>query len=162
MREFPSWRSANECEFAGSIPGLAQWVKDLKLPVSCSEGRRRGSDPVWLWLWCRLVAVAPVGPLAWEPPYATGVVLKSKKINKFKKTRDESPEAYSWVLFICPSISPLCVFWWVNVIHLYLVMTGRGGLNPVTVSFVAFRLHCCFLCGFCLPSQFIACLWYFS
>ena len=32
-----------------------------------------------LWLWCRLVATAPSGPLAWEPPYATGVALKKKK-----------------------------------------------------------------------------------
>jgi len=25
-----------------------------------------------LWLWRRLVATAPIGPLAWEPPYAAG------------------------------------------------------------------------------------------
>ena len=29
-----------------------------------------------MWLWCRLVAVAPVGPLAWEPPHAVGSALK--------------------------------------------------------------------------------------
>ena len=28
------------------------------------------------------VAVAPIGPLAWEPPYAVGVALKSKKKQK--------------------------------------------------------------------------------
>ena len=32
----------------------------------------RGSDPELLWLWRRLVATAPIGPLAWEPPYAAG------------------------------------------------------------------------------------------
>ena len=45
---------------AGSTPGLAQWVKDLTL----------------LWLWWRPVAVAPIRPLAWEPPYAAGAALK--------------------------------------------------------------------------------------
>ena len=30
-------------------------------------------------LWWRPETVAPIGPLAWEPPYAIGVALKSKK-----------------------------------------------------------------------------------
>ena len=64
-------------EDTGSIPGLAQWIKDLAL--SCGVGRRCGLDPVLLWLWCRLVATAPIQPLAWEPPYAMGMALKSKK-----------------------------------------------------------------------------------
>ena len=37
------------------------------------------SDPLLLWLWCRPEAVALIQPLAWEPPYATGEALKSKK-----------------------------------------------------------------------------------
>ena len=46
------------------------------------------SDPALLWLWCRLAAVALIRPLAWEPPYATGVALKSKtKQNKKPKTK---------------------------------------------------------------------------
>ena len=32
-----------------------------------------------LWLWCRQAAAAPIGPLAWEPPYAMGSALKIKK-----------------------------------------------------------------------------------
>ena len=46
--------------------------------MSCGVGRRCGSDPELLWLWCRLAAVALIGPLTWDPPYAAGVALKSK------------------------------------------------------------------------------------
>ena len=40
--------------------------------MSCSVGCRRGSDPTLLWPWCSPAATAPIGPLAWEPPYAAG------------------------------------------------------------------------------------------
>ena len=54
-------------EVEGSIPGLAQWVKDLVL----------------LWLWHRLAAAVLIRPLAWEPPYAVGAALKRQKKKKF-------------------------------------------------------------------------------
>ena len=52
--------------------------------MSCGVGRRRALDPALLWLWPRLVATAPIRPLAWEPPCATGAALEKAKrqINK--------------------------------------------------------------------------------
>ena len=47
--------------------------------MSRGVGCRGGSDLV-LWLWRRPAAVAPVGPLVWEPPYDASVALKRQKI----------------------------------------------------------------------------------
>ena len=53
--------------------------------MSFGVGRRHGWDPQLLWLWCKAAATAPTGPLAWEPPYASGAALKSKKKIKINK-----------------------------------------------------------------------------
>ena len=54
--------------------------------MGCGVGRRRGLDPALLWLWHRPAAIAPIGPLAWEPPYAVGAALEKAKIKiKIKK-----------------------------------------------------------------------------
>ena len=66
-------------EVEGFIPGLAQWVGDPALPVSCSVGHRCGLDPVLLRLWCRQMAPARIRSLAWEPPYAAGTALEKAK-----------------------------------------------------------------------------------
>ena len=62
--------------------------------VSRGVGRRCGSDPVLLWLWCRPAATAPIGPLAWEPPYAMGVALE-----KAKRQKDQKKEFRLYVLY---------------------------------------------------------------
>ena len=54
----------------------------------CGVGCRCGSDPALLWLWCRPAGAAPIGPLAWDPPYTTHVALKSK-MKKRKEGREE-------------------------------------------------------------------------
>ena len=66
-------------EVAGLISGLAQWVKDPVVAVSCGVGRRLCSDPALLWLWYRLAAIPPIRSLAWEPPCAAGAALKGKQ-----------------------------------------------------------------------------------
>ena len=70
-------------EVAGLIPGSVGWGSSLA--VSCGVVCRLGSDPELLWLWRRPVATAPLQPLAWEPPYATGMVLEKAKRPKKKK-----------------------------------------------------------------------------
>ena len=46
--------------------------------MSCGVDRRHGLDLELLWLWHRLATVAPILPLAWEPPYAPDGVLNQK------------------------------------------------------------------------------------
>ena len=65
------------CEDTSSIPGLPQRAKDPTL------------------LWSRLAAIALIGPLAREPPYAAGAALKeTKNKNKIKnKMHSDTLEA---------------------------------------------------------------------
>ena len=54
-----------------------------------------GSDLVLLWLWRRLVAIAPIRPLAWEPPYATRVAQEIAKRLKKKKKKKRKHHTFS-------------------------------------------------------------------
>ena len=48
--------------------------------MSCAVGGRHGSNPVLLWLWCKLAAIAPIRPVAWELPFATGAFREMGQI----------------------------------------------------------------------------------
>ena len=68
------------------------------IAVSCGVGHRRSSGPALLWLWRRPAAAAPIGPLAWESPYAVGAALKRQKTKDKSKTKQnkikKTPQAY--------------------------------------------------------------------
>ena len=63
--------------------------------------------PSLLWMWCRPAATAPIGPFTWELPYAAGVALKRKKINKEGMGVPtiaqwvKNPTAAAWLLWRC-------------------------------------------------------------
>ena len=48
--------------------------------MNCGVGRRLGLDPELL-----PMAMAPIRPLAWEPPHAAGVAQEMAKKTKKKK-----------------------------------------------------------------------------
>ena len=52
------------------------------MAVSCGVGRSGGLDPVFLGLWHKPAAAAPIQPLAWKHPYARGAGLKRQKTKK--------------------------------------------------------------------------------
>ena len=60
-----------------------QWVKDLALLQAVVQVADATWTQLWLWLWCRPEAAAPIGPLDWELPYAAGTTIKRKK--KFER-----------------------------------------------------------------------------
>ena len=78
-------------EDTGLIPGLALWVKDPALLVSCGVDCRHGLDPKLLWLWHRPAATAPIQPLAWEHPDAVGAALKKTKNKTKQKKKNKIP-----------------------------------------------------------------------
>ena len=55
--------------------------------MRCGVSHRCGTDPTLLWPWRRLAAIAPIGPLAGESPYAAGVALEKTKRPKKKKKK---------------------------------------------------------------------------
>ena len=62
--------------------------------MSCGIGHRCVSDPKLLWLWRRLVATAPIGPLAWEPPCAVGVAQEMAKRQQQQEQQQQKKISY--------------------------------------------------------------------
>ena len=95
--------------------------------MRCGVVGRHGSDLVLLWLWRRPAATAPILPLAWEPPYATGAALKSQK-QKRKKER----HAHGWPHPRFAESEPLGSgpknLW----LHLQHVKSPRPGVEPAS------------------------------
>ena len=57
------------------------------IAVSCGVGRGGGRVPTMLWLCCRPAAIAPIRPLAWEPPYAARAAQEKAKRQKDQKKK---------------------------------------------------------------------------
>ena len=75
------------------------WLRGLRI-WHCRELWYRSQT--WLGsgvavLWCRPAAVAPIRPLAWEPPHAADAALKKKKKKNGKRQRTGRGKAISIV-----------------------------------------------------------------
>ena len=55
--------------------------------MNCGVDSRHGLDLALLQLWHRLTDIAPIRPLALEPPYATGAAMKRQKTKAKKKKK---------------------------------------------------------------------------
>ena len=66
--------------------------------MSCGVGHGYGSDPELLWPLHTLAAIAPIGALAREPPYAVGAALKRQQ----KKKKKYVIITYKPVIFLDP------------------------------------------------------------
>ena len=60
----------------------------IGIAVRCGVGRRHSSVLMLLWrrLWHRPLATAPIGLLAWEPPYAASAALNKNKKQQQKRS----------------------------------------------------------------------------
>ena len=68
-----------------SIVTAVAWVTAMARVQSLAQDllhamrTANGSELVLLYLWHRVAATAPIRPLAWEPPHATGTAPPPKK-----------------------------------------------------------------------------------
>ena len=69
----------DECSILASFSGLRIWCCHMMQGRLQTQLRFR-----MLWLWHRLATTTPIGPLAWELPYARDTALKKKKQKRKK------------------------------------------------------------------------------
>ena len=80
---------------------------------------------LWLWLWLWLAAVALIGPLAWELPYAAGAEGRKEERKEKKKERKKIP---AFLTGSCHDTSFATLF----PVHAFMGLFCRGLLVVVT------------------------------
>ena len=99
--------------------------------MSCGVGCRCDWSDVAVAV-CRPAAVAPIGPLAWEPPYATGAALKSKKRKKNSLQGKRLPTyAYNGKIYGQLNVINSVQRIWYFHIH---IMDLKAGRDPRSLS----------------------------
>ena len=97
------------------------------IAVSSGVGRRCGSDPALLWLWCRPMATALIRPPSLGTSMCHSVALKKKKKRKKrKKKKDNEPlEIIHKSLCVCIHIY---LFWrgWDHSFHTFSENPSKG------------------------------------
>ena len=69
-------------------------IRVYSLALLSGSGIWRCHELWQLWLWLRLAAAAPIQPLAWEPPYSEGSVLKRQAKKEGIKRRGQRKRVY--------------------------------------------------------------------
>ena len=134
--------------------------------MSCGVGHRCGSVLVLLWLWCRPVATAPIGPLAWGPKKA-----RKKKKKELRYRIHETKVKLSLFalgtcvyvdLFACRLLPPaffmaLPLILFKSHYHWRLILKEHLSSSLVLFSFVLFIFFLYLICNnVYLSASFIA------
>ena len=107
--------------------------------MSCGVSHRCDLDPALLWLWRRLVAIAPIGPLAWEPLCAAECSpRKGKKTKRQKKKKKKTPKCGPEVLFSVPQ-EKKAVMCFTEKIHVLHKFHSGMSYSPIGSKFNVYK-----------------------
>ena len=114
--------------------------------MSCGVGCRCSLGATLLCPWHRLAAVAPIQPLAWEPPYAMSEALKRQKKKRVKTCLLEEGcwnNSFHWncIPLWRQNIQSLFFVLWANVYLRFLFSVFLLLILPVAVLFLG-RIWC--------------------